>query len=596
MKHEARTLTGGMHGEECNGRRNGRRPRASDKASGGRRRPRRELDGPRTGLRSWAVLALAAAAACGGAPPEEAASDPAPAAAPPPYHVYVTNEYSGDLTVIAGGTNEVVATVPLGKRPRGIRVSPDGTQLFVALSGSPPAPPGVDESTLPPPDRSADGIGVIDRAAGVVVQVVQAGTDPEQVAVSADGTRLYVANEDAREVSVVDIATGEVVAALPVGGEPEGVRISPDGSVVYVTSEEDNQVSAIDTATNEVVARFEVGARPRASAFAPDGSRAYVTAENGGTVHVVDTSTHEVVHTIELTGELVRADGRRRLARRLACLRDDRAGPDGRRDRRGYERAGRLRGGGHAAVGHRRHAGRPISLYGERPLERRQRRRHRIDDRRRHRAGRRAAVGHSHRRRVNGTDEPPVSEPDLGITLGIEEEFFLVDPESRDLVSDPLPAIFEACQHGCGPHRVVHEAIRSQIETNTRVCGSVAEVRAALRETRRIVVDTAARFGVAVMAASSHPFARWQAQLVTPRERYERFAVTFQESLRRLVVGGMHVHAGFGDPDSRIRVMTALRRHLPLLHALSASSPFRGGHETGFKSYRLSIMGVMPPH
>ena len=195
---------------------------------------------------------------------------------------------------------------------------------------------------------------------------------------------------------------------------------------------------------------------------------------------------------------------------------------------------------------------------------------------------------------MNGTDEPPVSEPDLGITLGIEEEFFLVDPESRDLVSDPLPAIFEACQHGCGPHRVVHEAIRSQIETNTRVCGSVAEVRAALRETRRIVVDTAARFGVAVMAASSHPFARWQAQLVTPRERYERFAVTFQESLRRLVVGGMHVHAGFGDPDSRIRVMTALRRHLPLLHALSASSPFRGGHETGFKSYRLSIMGVMP--
>ena len=168
-------------------------------------------------------------------------ADAVPPPPPPPYHVFVTNEYSGDLTVIAGGTNEVVATVPLGKRPRGIKVSPDRTQLFVALSGSPPAPPGIDESTLPPPDRSADGIGVVDIAAGEVVNVINAGTDPEQLALSTDGTRLYVANEDAGEASVVDIASGEILARLPVGGEPEGVRISPDGSVVYVTSEEDNQ-------------------------------------------------------------------------------------------------------------------------------------------------------------------------------------------------------------------------------------------------------------------------------------------------------------------------------------------------------------------
>ena len=96
------------------------------------------------------------------------------------------------------------------------------------------------------------------------------------------------------------------------------------------------------------------------------------------------------------------------------------------------------------------------------------------------------------------------------------------------------------------------------------------------------------------MGASTHPFADWRMQLVTPRERYERYAVTFQESLRRQLVGGMHVHAGFGDPDSRIRVMTALRRYLPLVHALSTSSPFHAGRETGFKSYRLSIMGALP--
>ena len=181
-----------------------------------------------------------------------------------------------------------------------------------------------------------------------------------------------------------------------------------------------------------------------------------------------------------------------------------------------------------------------------------------------------------------------------GITLGIEEEFFLVDPGTRDLLPDPDRRIFDACARNRGPHKVVPEFLRSQIETGTKVCRSVTELREALRETRRLVIDAAAEHGAAVMAASTHPFAAWRAQMVTPRERYERFAVTFQESLRRLVVGGMHIHAGFGDADARIRVMTALRRYLPLLHALSTSSPFMGGRETGFKSYRLTIMGALP--
>ena len=125
-----------------------------------------------------------------------------------------------------------------------------------------------------------------------------------------------------------------------------------------------------------------------------------------------------------------------------------------------------------------------------------------------------------------------MSEPELSVTLGIEEEFFLVDPETRDLVSDPDPDIFEACARRRGPHRVVHEVIRSQIETSTKVCGSVAEAGEALRETRRLVVQSAAQHGVAVMAASSHPFAEWRSQLITPRERYERLAVTFQGGWR----------------------------------------------------------------
>ena len=141
--------------------------------------------------------------------------------------------------------------------------------MFVALSGSPPSPPGVDPATLPPPDKSADGIGVVDVTAQALVEVLAGGSDPEQLAISPDGTRLYVANEDIGEASVLDVASGRIVTSLPVGGEPEGVTISPNGRWVYVTSEADNQVSVIDTAADEVVAQIAVGARPRSSAFSP---------------------------------------------------------------------------------------------------------------------------------------------------------------------------------------------------------------------------------------------------------------------------------------------------------------------------------------
>ena len=186
-----------------------------------------------------------------------------------------------------------------------------------------------------------------------------------------------------------------------------------------------------------------------------------------------------------------------------------------------------------------------------------------------------------------------MNDNDLNITLGVEEEFFLVDPESRDLIADPDPAIFEACERASGPHTVVHEFLRSQIETNTRVCADFTQLREALNETRRLVIDAVRQHGIAVIASSTHPFADWRVQLPTPQDRYQRFAITYQER-RSFLVNGMHIHAGFGDPDSRIRVMTALRRYLPLLNTLSASSPFSAGRETGFKSYRLNLLSVVP--
>jgi YVTN family beta-propeller protein len=235
-----------------------------------------------------------------------AASSETASSTNPSYRVFVTNEMSGDMTVIDGDTLQVVATIPLGKRPRGIQVSPDGKQLFVALSGSPIAPPGVDEDDLPPADKGADGIGIVDIESLELLRILRGVSDPEQMSLSNDGKRIYVASEDTGTAVIFDVDSGEIVATLPVGGEPEGVTTSPDGKFVYMTSEEDHQVAVIDTEQNKVVANIVVGERPRAIAFSPDGSRAYVTGEFDGTVAVIDAREHKVLETIKLEGEMIR--------------------------------------------------------------------------------------------------------------------------------------------------------------------------------------------------------------------------------------------------------------------------------------------------
>src|SRR5215510_12067378 len=123
--------------------------------------------------------------------PEPAKEPPKPARPAGSYHVYVTNEKSGDMSIIDSVTNEVVSTVPLGKRPRGIHASPDKQTIYVALSGSPIAGPGVDEKTLPPADKSADAIGVFDVRENKLVRLIPAGSDPEEFDLSKDGTLLY---------------------------------------------------------------------------------------------------------------------------------------------------------------------------------------------------------------------------------------------------------------------------------------------------------------------------------------------------------------------------------------------------------------------
>lgn len=227
----------------------------------------------------------------------------------PSLSVYVTNEASGDLTVIDAANNQVIATVPLGKRPRGIHITPDRKNIFVALSGSPYAGPGVDESTLPPADKKADGIGIVDLDRNVFLRLMPVGSDPEEFAIGPDGSKMYVANEDVGLCSVVELSSGRIITSLPVGEEPEGVGISPDGKVVYVTSENNGTVSVIDTSGNNIVTTIKVGRRPRVAAFLPDGSLAYVSLENDGAVAVVDAKKHVLLRTIRLEGEGVKPMG-----------------------------------------------------------------------------------------------------------------------------------------------------------------------------------------------------------------------------------------------------------------------------------------------
>jgi YVTN family beta-propeller protein len=226
----------------------------------------------------------------------------------PPYRIYVTNETAGSVTVIDEPSHKVAATVVLGKRPRGMQAGIDGRQLFVALSGSPIAPPGVDEGSLPPPDKAADGIGVLDTPALRLSRVLKGASNPEQLALGSNG-RFYGALEDTKSLIVMDIGTGMVLANVPVGDEPEGVAVSPDGKLVYVTVEGDNVLVAVDPVTFAVIKRIPVGKRPRSVAFAKDGAHAYVTGENDASLTLIDVARQTVVQTVKVPGAGARPMG-----------------------------------------------------------------------------------------------------------------------------------------------------------------------------------------------------------------------------------------------------------------------------------------------
>jgi YVTN family beta-propeller protein len=247
----------------------------------------------------------ASASASESAPPSESASVAANGrSAIRGPRVYISNEDSNNISVIDSATDEVTGTIFVGKRPRGIRLSPDGKTLFVALSGSPKEPPGARDAgrAPPPPDRAADGIALVDVATEKLVRTIPSGQDPECFDFTPDGNLLYVSNEEAAQATIVDIASGRAVKTIALDEEPEGVTMKPAGDVVYVTSEAGNKVFAIDTRDKSVKATIETGPRPRAIVFTPDGARGYITEEQGSSITVVDAKKHKAISHVKLEG------------------------------------------------------------------------------------------------------------------------------------------------------------------------------------------------------------------------------------------------------------------------------------------------------
>lgn len=214
--------------------------------------------------------------------------------------VYVSNEDGHSVTVIDPQSLSVVATFDVGKRPRGLKLSRDGSQLFVAVSGLPKCPPSVPDEDCAKlgRDLQADGIAVIDAASHRVLKVLQAGSDPEQFAVSLDGKRLFIANEDSASTTVVDVDSGATIARIAVGREPEGVAIAPNGRWVLVTNESDSSVSIIDAHTLKVVKSVPVGQRPRDIAFTADSSVAYVSGEFDASLYRIGVPGGEPVERL----------------------------------------------------------------------------------------------------------------------------------------------------------------------------------------------------------------------------------------------------------------------------------------------------------
>ncbi len=191
---------------------------------------------------------------------------------------FISNEKDNTVSVLDLTSMKLIKSVPVGKRPRGMVLSPDKKFLFICAG---------DDNRL----------DVMDTGTYEIVRKHEtSGPDPELLDINHAGTTLYIANEDDGMVTVIDAASGEPKAEIQIGVEPEGMTVSPDDSIVVATSESTSMAHFIDTKTYKVVANVLVDTRPRVAEFTADGKEVWVTAEVGGTVAVIDSATRKVKH------------------------------------------------------------------------------------------------------------------------------------------------------------------------------------------------------------------------------------------------------------------------------------------------------------
>jgi carboxylate-amine ligase len=178
-------------------------------------------------------------------------------------------------------------------------------------------------------------------------------------------------------------------------------------------------------------------------------------------------------------------------------------------------------------------------------------------------------------------------------TIGVEEEFQIIDPETLELRSHVVQLISSAAARGVGD-LVKQEMHQSIVETGTKICENVSELRLEMHRTRSELVLAAESTGLRVAAAGTHPFSSWIDQVISPGERYQNIVEEMGQLARSLLIFGMHIHVAMPDKQTTIDMMNMVRYFLPHLLALSTSSPFWIGRNTGLKSFRTTVFRRFP--
>ncbi|MEB3210973.1 MAG: carboxylate-amine ligase [Leptolyngbyaceae bacterium] len=179
-------------------------------------------------------------------------------------------------------------------------------------------------------------------------------------------------------------------------------------------------------------------------------------------------------------------------------------------------------------------------------------------------------------------------------TIGVEEEYQIINPRTRELASRSGKLI-DTNQHDAQhPQELLYEMHRCQIEIATGICKNLDDVRRELTDARQTAMRAAQQHGLAIAAAGTHPFSRWQNQKITPKDRYRNLDNELQQLIREMVAFGCHVHIGIADREAAVAVLNRSRIWLPTLLSLTANSPFWLGRDTGYQSYRMELLCRLP--